>query len=64
VEESDRLREDDRQSVELRLALLERKRNVMITLRDGGTISDTTLRTMQARLDREALRLTQPEILE
>jgi len=64
VEENDRLREDDRQSVELRLALLERKRSVMIALRDDGTISDTTLRTMQARLDREALRLGEPEPLE
>jgi Na+/H+ antiporter len=64
AEENDRLREDERQSIELRLAVLERKRKVMIELRDDGTISDTTLRTMQARLDREALRLTQPEILE
>ncbi|GAA2979486.1 CPA1 family monovalent cation:H+ antiporter [Microbacterium terrae] len=48
----------------LRLAVLERKRDVMIRLRDEGTINDTTLRTMQTRLDREALRLSQPEILE
>lgn len=64
VDDTDQLREDDRQAVELRLALLERKRTVMISLRDSGTISDTTLRTMQARLDREALRLTQPDLLE
>ncbi|PRY67142.1 sodium/proton antiporter (CPA1 family) [Glaciihabitans tibetensis] len=64
VEEDELLRAQDRQAMELRLALLERKRAVMIELRDGGTINDTTLRTMQTRLDREALRLTQPEILE
>jgi Na+/H+ antiporter len=58
------LREQDRQTVALRLALLERKRDVMITLRDRREISDTALRTAQIRLDREALRLTQPDILE
>ncbi|WP_237684547.1 Na+/H+ antiporter [Microbacterium atlanticum] len=48
----------------LRLALLERKRDAMIRLRDDGQIDDTTLRIMQTRLDREALRLSQPELLE
>jgi Na+/H+ antiporter len=57
------LQQDD-QEVSLRLALLERKRNVMIDLRDRGEISDTTLRMMQTRLDRVALRLSQPEALE
>ena len=54
----------DQEYTTLRLALLERKRNVMIRLRDDGTISDTTLRIMQTRLDREELRLSQPELLE
>ncbi|MCU1407319.1 MAG: Na+ antiporter [Glaciihabitans sp.] len=52
------------QETELRLALLEHKRNVMISLRDRGEISDTALRIMQSRLDRVALRLTQPDMLE
>ena len=48
----------------LRLAILDRKRDVMIRLRDERSISDTALRLMQTRLDREALRLSQPEMLE
>jgi CPA1 family monovalent cation:H+ antiporter len=56
--------EQARQEVSFRLALLDRKRDIVIGLRDSGAISDTTLRTMQTRLDRVALRLTQPEILE
>ncbi|MBT2498566.1 Na+/H+ antiporter [Agromyces sp. ISL-38] len=56
--------EQDREEVALRLAVLERKRDVMIALRDRHAISDTTLITMQARLDREELRLTQPDVLE
>jgi Na+/H+ antiporter len=54
----------ENQEVALRLALVERKRTVMIELRDRGEISDTTLRTMQTRLDRTALRLSQPDPLE
>jgi len=50
--------------IALRLALLERKRVVMIAMRDRHAISDTALLTMQSRLDREELRLTQPDILE
>jgi Na+/H+ antiporter len=64
TEEGERLRDQERQDVELRLVLLERKRRVMIELRDQGEISDTTLRTLQTRLDRVALRLSQPELLE
>jgi Na+/H+ antiporter len=64
TEEGQRLRDQERQDVELRLALLERKRRVMIDLRDQGEISDTTLRTLQTRLDRVALRLSQPDLLE
>lgn len=54
----------DRDYTKLRLALLERKRDIIIGLRDDGTISDSALRILQARLDREALRLSQPELLE
>ncbi|MEX0153765.1 Na+/H+ antiporter [Microbacterium sp. LMI1-1-1.1] len=54
----------DEQYTRLRLAMLERKRSVVIRLRDEATINDTTLRIMQSRLDREALRLSQPELLE
>ena len=52
------------EEVALRLALLERKREVMIAMRDRHAISDTALLTMQTRLDREELRLTQPDILD
>jgi Na+/H+ antiporter len=62
--DSDAVREQARQDIALRLAVIERKRDIVIGLRDSGAISDTTLRTMQTRLDRVALRLTQPEILE
>lgn len=61
---TDVLQEQGRESLALQLALLERKRETMIALRDHGDISDTTLRTMQTRLDREALRLIQPDTLE
>ncbi|MEN2741023.1 Na+/H+ antiporter [Microbacterium sp. X-17] len=54
----------DEEYTTLRLALLKRKRDVMIRLRDEGVISDTALRIMQTRLDREELRLSQPELLE
>lgn len=64
ADEEQHLLERDREYARLRLALLEHKRDVVIGLRDNHTISDTTLRIMQARLDREALRITQPEILE
>jgi Na+/H+ antiporter len=48
----------------LRLALLEHKRDVLIRLRDEKTISDTTLRILQSRLDRDALRLAPPKPVE
>jgi CPA1 family monovalent cation:H+ antiporter len=64
IDDEQQLLEHDRDYARLRLALLEHKRDVVIDLRDDRTISDTTLRMMQARLDREALRITQPEILE
>lgn len=58
------LAEQGDEEVALRLALLERKRDVIIAMRDGHAISDTALLTLQSRLDREELRLTQPDILE
>ena len=62
--EDESLIDQGREEATLRLALLERKRDVMIAMRDRHAISDTTLITMQARLDREELRLTQPDVLE
>ncbi|OZF25717.1 Na+/H+ antiporter [Rhodococcus sp. 14-2496-1d] len=49
---------------QLRVAMLEPKRAAILQLRDTHIIGDTTLVTMQARLDREALRLLQPEVLD
>ncbi|NQX13084.1 Na+/H+ antiporter [Microbacteriaceae bacterium VKM Ac-2855] len=64
ADEGEALRAQDQETIALRLALIEKKRDVIISLRDRGEINDTTLRTMQTRLDREALRLSQPDILE
>ncbi|MER2137153.1 MAG: sodium:proton antiporter, partial [Arthrobacter sp.] len=49
------------QETELRLALLERKRTVVVALRDERTIDDRVLRILETRLDVEELRLTQPD---
>lgn len=49
------------QETELRLALLERKRTVVLALRDERTIDDRVLRMLETRLDVEELRLTQPD---
>jgi Na+/H+ antiporter len=46
------------QEIDLRLALLARKRATLISLRDGNRIDDTTLRQIQATLDIEEVRLT------
>ena len=56
-----RLAAADEAHAAMRLALLEHKRGVLIRLRDEHTISDTTLRILQARLDRDALRLAPPK---
>ncbi|WP_327672720.1 MULTISPECIES: Na+/H+ antiporter [unclassified Streptomyces] len=53
-----------RQDVELRLALLSRKRAAVIGLRDEHRIDDTVLLRVQARLDAEEVRLAQPEAAE
>jgi CPA1 family monovalent cation:H+ antiporter len=42
----------------LRLALLDRKREVLVRLRREGTIDDSVARQVQSRLDIEELRLT------
>lgn len=49
------------QETELRLALLDRKRTVILALRDERTIDDRVLRLLETRLDVEELRLTQPD---
>ena len=48
----------------LRLALLDRKREVLIRLRHEGTIDDSVARRVQTRLDVEELRLTGVEPLD
>jgi len=45
----------------LRLALLVRKRTVILQLRDERTIDDRVLRLLEAHLDVEELRLTRPD---
>jgi len=42
----------------LRLALLDRKREVLVRLRRDGTVDDSVARRVQSRLDIEELRLT------
>lgn len=46
------------QYARLRLALLARKRDVLVQLRREGTVDDTVARRIQSRLDVEELRLT------
>nr|MBS1901788.1 Na+/H+ antiporter [Actinomycetota bacterium] len=48
----------------LGLAVLEHKRSVLIGMRDGKAISDTTLRVLQTRIDRDVLRLAPPPPIE
>lgn len=45
----------------LRLAMTARKRAAVIQLRDQGRIDDAVLRQVQARLDIEELRLSNPK---
>jgi len=52
------------QYTRLRLAMLDRKREVLLRLRRNGTIDDTIARHIQTRLDIEELRLTGVEPLE
>jgi CPA1 family monovalent cation:H+ antiporter len=48
----------------LRLALLDRKREVLVRLRREGTIDDSVARQVQTRIDLEELRLTGVEPLD
>jgi len=48
----------------LGLAVLEHKRKVLIDMRDRKAISDTTLRLLQTRIDRDVLRLAPPRPVE
>ena len=48
----------------LRLALLDRKREVLVRLRREGTIDDSVARRVQTRIDLEELRLTGVEPLD
>lgn len=48
----------------LRLAVLARKREVLLRLRRDGTVDDAVARRIQTRLDIEELRLTGPDFLE
>lgn len=48
----------DRQATALRLALIERKRRAMVSLRDEGEIDDIVLRDLQRQLDVEEVRLS------
>ena len=49
---------------QLGLAVLEHKREVLIGMRDRKVISDATLRVLQTRIDRDALRLAPPRPIE
>lgn len=54
----------DEEDTRLRVALLDRKREVLIRLRHEGTIDDSVARRVQTRLDVEELRLTGVEPLD
>ncbi|WP_158862421.1 Na+/H+ antiporter [Leifsonia sp. AG29] len=61
TEDAEQAAERIRQDTELRLALLARKREEMLRLRDQGRIDDIVLRELQRRLDIEEVRLTEQE---
>jgi len=54
----------DGEDTALGLAVLEHKRKVLIDMRDRKAISDTTLRLLQTRIDRDVLRLAPPRPVE
>jgi NhaP-type Na+/H+ or K+/H+ antiporter len=62
AEPSPRSRDDEQ--LRLRVAILDRKREVLIRLRHEGTIDDSVARRVQTRLDVEELRLTGVEPLD
>jgi CPA1 family monovalent cation:H+ antiporter len=53
-----------RQYAELRLALIARKRETVVRLRDERRIDDAVLRAVQARLDVEEIRLSRDALVE
>lgn len=64
AEESPAALRKHQQDTELRLALLGRKRTVLLQLRDDKVIDDRVLRLLEVRLDIEELRLTRPDVEE
>jgi monovalent cation/hydrogen antiporter len=56
--EHDRRRADDDAETEVRLALLQERRRVLIALRDDGLIDDEVVHRVQAELDNEEIGLT------
>lgn len=59
-EDADAVR--SRQVRDLTLALVRRKRETIVRLRDERVIDDVVLRRLQAQLDAEEVRLTPPEV--
>lgn len=54
----------EQQYTALRLALIGRKRDTVVRLRDQGAIDDTVLRQVQAQLDLEEVRLSRREVID
>ena len=54
----------DRHYTTLRLALLSRKRETVVGLRDERRIDDTVLRQVQAALDIEEVRLSRRDVVD
>lgn len=57
-------RERDEEYTKLRIALLDRKREVLYTLRREGVVDDAVVTQIQTRLDVEELRITGVEVLD
>ena len=57
-------RERDEEYTKLRIAVLDRKRDVLYTLRREGVVDDTVVTQIQTRLDVEELRITGVEVLD
>jgi CPA1 family monovalent cation:H+ antiporter len=63
-ERDDSVLQLDQQYAALRLALLARKREAVLALRDENTIDDIVLRQVQTRLHAEEVRLSRPQLAE
>ena len=59
-----RRRERDEEYSRLRIAILERKREVLYRLRREGVVDDAVVTRIQTRLDVEELRITGVEVLD